>query len=103
MWERPGRSRLGFEAYYTGGQDLDDNPYRMRGKPYLELGLFGELTFDNVSLFMNAENLLDIRQTDDDPLLLPQRAADGRWTTDVWKPLDGLMVNAGIRFRFDGS
>lgn len=103
MWERPGQSRLGFEAYYTGGQDLDGNPYRRRGKPYLELGLLGELTFGQVSVFLNAENLLNIRQTDDDPLLLPQRARDGRWTTDLWKPLDGLMVNAGIRFRFGGS
>lgn len=102
MWERPGQSRVGFEAYYTGGQDLDDNPYRSRGKPYVELGLFGELTFDNVSVFVNAENLLNVRQSDDDPLYLPQRAADGRWTVDAWKPLDGLMVNAGIRFRFGG-
>lgn len=100
MWERPGQSRLGFEAYYTGEQELEDNPYRTTGRPYLELGLFGELIFDNVSVFLNAENLLDVRQTDDDPLLLPQRAADGQWTVDVWKPLDGLVVNAGVRIRF---
>lgn len=100
MWERPGRSRLGFEAYYTGEQSLDDNPYRTRGRAYLELGLFGELIFGNVSLFLNAENLLDVRQTDDDPLLLPRRAADGQWTVDAWAPLDGLLINGGVRFRF---
>jgi len=100
MWERRGQSRVGFEAYYTGEQELEDNPYRTRGKSYLELGLMGELILGNVSLFVNAENLLDIRQTDDDPLLLPQRAADGGWTVDAWRPLDGLMVNAGVRIRF---
>lgn len=103
MWERPGQSRLGFEAYYTGEQELEDNPYRITGRSYLELGLFGELIFDNVSVFVNAENLLDVRQTDDDPLLLPLRAADGQWTVDVWKPLDGLVVNAGVRIRFGES
>jgi iron complex outermembrane receptor protein len=100
MWERPGQSRLGFEAYYTGEQSLDDNPYRTRGRPYLELGLFGELIFGNVSLFLNAENLLDVRQTDDDRLLLPRRDADGQWTVDAWAPLDGLLINGGIRFSF---
>ncbi len=100
MWEVPRRSRLGFEAYYTGEQELEGNPFRERGKPYLELGLFGELMFGNVSLFLNAENLLDIRQTNYDPLLLAQRAADGQWTVDAWAPLDGLIVNGGVRFRF---
>lgn len=100
MWERPGQSRLGFEAYYTGEQSLDDNPYRTRGRPYLELGLFGELIFGNVSLFLNAENLLDVRQTDDDRLLLPRRDADGQWTVGAWAPLDGLLINGGIRFSF---
>jgi iron complex outermembrane receptor protein len=103
MWERPGKSRLGFEAYYTGEQDLEDNPYRSQGKTYLELGLFGELIFGNVSVFLNAENLLDVRQTDYDPLLLPQRAADGQWTVDAWAPLDGFALNGGVRIRFGGT
>jgi iron complex outermembrane receptor protein len=100
MWERPGKSRLGFEAYYTGEQALDEDPYRTRGKAYLQLGLLGELTFDKLSVFVNAENLLNIRQTKYQSLLLPQRAADGGWTVDAWAPLEGLMVNVGVRFRF---
>jgi iron complex outermembrane receptor protein len=102
MWERPGRSRLGFEAYYTGSQSLEDNPYRSRARPYLLLGLMGELSFENISVFVNAENLLDIRQTSYDPLLRSQRTTDGAWTVDAWGPLEGLMVNAGARIRFGG-
>lgn len=103
MWEKHGRGRIGLEAYYTGRQQLDDNPYRLRSRPYFELGAMGELVLGKVSLFVNAENLLDIRQTKYDPLLLPQRAPDGRWTVDAWAPTDGFVVNGGIRVRFGGE
>ncbi|MET1755991.1 hypothetical protein ABVV53_11060 [Novosphingobium sp. RD2P27] len=35
----------------------------------------GELVMGKISLFLNAENLLNLRQTHYDPLLLPRRAA----------------------------
>jgi len=102
MWEKEGKGRIGLEAYYTGRQRLEDNPYRSRGRPYFELGAMGELILGKVSLFVNAENLLNIRQTRYDPLLLPQRAADGRWTVDAWAPTEGFVVNGGVRLRFGG-
>ncbi|UYH54884.1 TonB-dependent receptor [Qipengyuania sp. SS22] len=102
MWEEHGKGRIGIEAYYTGEQALDDNPYRTRSRPYLHLGILGEITLGKVSLFANAENLLDVRQTKYDPLLLPQRAASGQWTVDAWAPLEGFILNGGIRLRFGG-
>lgn len=99
MWEKHGRGRIGLEAYYTGRQQLDDNPHRTRSPRYLELGAMGELVLGRVSLFVNAENLLDIRQTRYDPLLLPARAPDGGWTVDAWGPTDGFVVNGGVRLR----
>jgi iron complex outermembrane receptor protein len=102
MWERHGVGRLGFEAYYTGEQSLDDNPFRSEGRPYVELGLLGEIVLGKVRLFVNAENLLGVRQTKYDPLVRPMRAPDGRWTVDVWAPTDGFVVNGGIRLAFGG-
>lgn len=102
MWEEHGMGRIGIEAYYTGEQALDDNPYRTRSRPYLHLGILGEITLGKVSLFANAENLLDVRQTKYEPLLLPQRAASGQWTVDAWAPLEGFILNGGIRLRFGG-
>ena len=102
MWEEHGKGRIGIEAYYTGIQALDDNPYRTRSRPYLHLGILGEITLGSVSLFVNAENLLDVRQTKYDPLLLPRRAASGQWTVDAWAPLEGFILNGGIRLRFGG-
>ena len=53
-----------------------------------------------VRLFVNLENLGNVRQTHWDPLLRPSRAVDGRWTVDAWAPLDGRVLNGGIRLRF---
>ena len=100
MWEKPGKGRIGLELFYTGTQALEDNPYRTRGRPYFALGAMGELMLGKVSLFVNAENLLDVRQTNYDPLLLPARAPDGRWTVDAWAPLEGRTLNGGVRLRF---
>jgi len=102
MWEQHGKGRIGLEAYYTGRQQLDDNPYRTRSKRYVELGALGEVTLGKVSLFINLENILNVRQTRYDPILLPARAPDGRWTTDAWAPTDGFVANGGVRLRFGG-
>jgi iron complex outermembrane receptor protein len=103
MWEEHDVGRVGFEAYYTGRQQLEDNPYRQASKPYFELGFMAERRFGPISLFLNLENLLNVRQTKYDPLVLPRRAPDGRWTVDAWAPTDGFVANGGIRVRFGGG
>lgn len=103
MWEDHERGRIGFEAYYTGEQPLEDDPYRSEGNPYWELGLLGEVVIaERYRVFLNLENLLDVRQTRKSPLVRPSRAADGGWTVDAWQPLEGFIANAGIRIRFGG-
>ena len=103
VWERHGRGRIGVEAYYTGKQALEDNPYRTESRPYLHVGILGEIALGRVRLFANAENILGVRQTRYDPLLLPQRLPDGRWTVDIWAPTEGFILNAGLRVRFGGE
>ena len=97
MWEQEGRARAGLEVYFTGRQTLDDNPYRSVSKPYVHIGVLAERRLGHARVFVNAENLLGYRQTRYDPLLLPTRGLGGRWTTDVWGPLDGRVANFGIR------
>lgn len=100
MKEQHGKFRLGFEAYYTGIQRLQANPFLEQSKPYWHLGLLGEITKGQFSWFINAENLLNIRQTKEHSLLLPVRAPSGQWTTDIWSRNDGFIVNGGVRIRF---
>jgi outer membrane receptor for ferrienterochelin and colicins len=99
IWEGD-LGRFGIEVYYTGRQPLEDNPYRTEGKPYWLAGFFGERRFGPIRTFINLENLFDVRQTKDDPLTLPARLPDGRWTVDAWAPLDGRVLNAGLRISF---
>jgi outer membrane receptor for ferrienterochelin and colicins len=98
-WEK-NNWRIALECYYTGTQRLEDNPYRGRSEPYTLEGFLIERRLWKIRLFLNAENLSDVRQTDWDPLLRPTRATDGRWAVDAWAPLDGRVFNAGIRVRF---
>lgn len=100
MWEAPSKGRIGVELYYTGSQRLADNPYRSVGRPYFEFGILGEIAVGKARLFLNLENILNVRQTKYDPLVLPRRAADGRWTVDAWAPTDGFVANGGVRWRF---
>jgi len=100
MWEAEDVGRVGVEWYYTGQQSLDENPYRTISEPYMIVGLLAEKQFGRIRLFINGENLTDVRQTRWDPLLLQTRAVDGRWTVDAWAPLEGLNVNGGLRVRF---
>ena len=100
MFEREGRGRIGVEAYFTGQQRLEDNPYRSRSASYVLFGALGERRFGRVRLFVNAENLGNVRQSRWDPLLRPAAAADGRWTVDAWAPLDGRVFNGGLRIAF---
>jgi outer membrane receptor for ferrienterochelin and colicins len=102
MWEEHDKGRMGFEVYYTGAQALDDNPYRGRGKAYFEIGFMAEIAVGKAKLFVNAENILGVRQTSFDPLVRPSRTADGRWTVDAWGPTEGFVLNGGVRFKFGG-
>jgi outer membrane receptor for ferrienterochelin and colicins len=89
--------RLGVEAYYTGRQALDEDPYRASSRAYVLVGMLGERRFGRYRLFLNAENLGNVRQTKYAPLVRPVRRPDGRWTVDAWAPLDGVVVNGGLR------
>jgi iron complex outermembrane receptor protein len=63
-------------------------------------GFLAERRIGRYKLFVNVENLTNVRQTRWNPLLRPDRAVDGRWTVDAWAPLDGRVLNAGVRLTF---
>jgi iron complex outermembrane receptor protein len=101
VWEQEGKWRVGIESYYTGRQRVEYDPYRSVSEPYVVFGLMGEKRLTEfLRLFINLENLSNIRQTRWNSLLRPQRSVDGRWTVDAWAPLDGRVINGGARFNF---
>jgi outer membrane receptor for ferrienterochelin and colicins len=100
MWEREDVGRVGIESYYTGRQELEASPYRSTSEPYTVVGVLVERVLGKVRLFINGENLTNVRQTRVEPLVRSTPGADGRWTVDAWAPLDGRNVNGGVRLRF---
>lgn len=101
MWEREGVGRAGLETYVTGRQRLDDNPFRLDSPAYVYLGAMAERRVGaRLRVFLNAENLADRRQTRFDSLVRPTRRFDGRWTVNAWAPLEGRVINGGIRWTF---
>ena len=100
MLEKPEVYRVGIEGIYYGREVLDDNPYRARSKPYVYAMAIAMRRFGPVEVVANFENLLDVRQTRYQSLVRPTPAAGGRWTTDVWAPLEGFMANVALRLRW---
>jgi outer membrane receptor for ferrienterochelin and colicins len=95
--ENKRRGRIGLELGYTGRQALEDDPYRSVSEPYFELNALGEIHFGAMSIFVNAINLKNVRQTRFDPLIRAAPGLGGTPITEVWAPLDGRTFNVGIR------
>lgn len=100
VYEEHGERRAGIEVYYTGRQHVDDNPWRTETEPYVIVGVLAEQRFGRVRAFVNLENLTDRRQTRYDPIVLPAPGPYGRRTTDTWAPLEGRVINGGVRVSF---
>jgi hypothetical protein len=66
----------------------------------VHVGILAERRVGAARVFVNAENLLDVRQTKHDPLVRPFPGLGGRWTNDVWAPLDGRVANMGVRYEW---
>lgn len=100
VWEGEVSGRFGIETYSIGRQRLEDDPYRDTSRPHVLVGFLVERRLGRVRLFLNAENVFDVRQTRWDPLVRPAQRPDGRWTVDAWAPLDGRVFNGGVRVAF---
>ena len=93
-------ARVAVEAYYTGKQFVQDDPYRTITQPYTTVELLATQTVGRFQLFASAENLTNIVQTNFDPLYLPAQSRTGRWTTDLWAPIEGRTIRMGVRTSF---
>lgn len=100
LWEIEGRARLGLEAFYTGRQELDDDPFLHASRGYWLFGIIGEWRVGRARIFVNTENLSGVVQSHYAPLIRPSQDPSGRWTVDEWAPLDGRTLNAGMRVGF---
>jgi iron complex outermembrane receptor protein len=90
--------QVALELSYVGHQALEDDPYRTVSRPYVIVGFLAmKRVWSGATVFLNAENLLNVRLSDYQPLVRPEPGPGGRWTVDAWAPLEGSMINLGVR------
>ena len=95
VYEREDDLRIGLEAYYYSQQELNNGS---RSRDYWIVGLMMEkMIGDDFSMFLNFENLMDTRQTRWGPLYTG--SLSNPMFNDIYAPLDGFVVNGGIKLR----
>jgi len=92
VYEQEGKFRVGVEAYYIGRKPLSTGE---QSRSYWLMGLMGERRWQHFSLFVNFENLLNIRQDRYQAVVLPP--VERPSFREVWAPLDGTVVNGGLK------
>ncbi|SFP60896.1 TonB-dependent receptor plug domain-containing protein [Parafilimonas terrae] len=95
MYEKEDDIKIGLEAYYYSPQKLTDGAM---GKSYWMCGAMAEKCWDKFSVFINFENILDVRQTKFDTIYTG--TIDNPIFRDIYAPLDGFVVNGGIKLKF---
>jgi outer membrane receptor for ferrienterochelin and colicins len=94
LFEKEAAYKVGFEAYYTSSQYLSN---RMRTNPYWVLGVFAEKNFGKISLFINAENITDTRQSRYGTVVYPPHQHPT--FSEIYTHTEGRVFNGGIKVR----
>lgn len=91
VYEKEGKWRIGYEAYYTGSQFRSN---RSKTSDYWIMGVMIMRKINKVSLYMNFENFNDTRQHK-----LENFDVNSHFKPDfpeLYAPTDGRIINAGI-------
>jgi len=94
LYEVEEKWKVGLEAYYFSKQKLSDGA---TGKDYWITGFMVEKLWEKVSLYINFENFTDSRQTRFDNIYTG--SINNPQFRDIYAPLDGFVVNGGIKLR----
>jgi iron complex outermembrane receptor protein len=94
LYEVEEKWKIGLEAYYFSKQQLSDGA---TGKSYWITGFMAEKLYRKFSLYINFENFTDTRQTKFDTIYTG--TIDNPQFRDIYAPLDGFVINGGIKLR----
>lgn len=94
LFEKEENFKVGFEAYYTSSQFLSN---RLKTRAYWVLGVFGEKSFGKYSLFINAENITDTRQSRFGTVVFPPH--QNPTFSEIYTHTEGRVFNGGIKIR----
>jgi outer membrane receptor for ferrienterochelin and colicins len=94
MYEIEEKLKIGLEAYYYSKQQLSDGSF---GKSYWITGLMAEKLWEKFSIFINFENFTNTRQTRFGSIY--SGSIDDPNFKDIYAPLDGFVINGGIKLK----
>jgi len=94
LYEVEEKWKIGLEAYYFSKQQLSDGA---TGKSYWITGFMAEKLWKKFSLYINFENFTDTRQTKFDTIYTG--TINNPQFRDIYAPLDGFVINGGIKMR----
>lgn len=94
MYEVENKWKVGLEAYYYSPQFLNDGTY---SHDYWLCGFMAERIWKNISAYINFENFTDSRQTRYGSIY--SGSSVNPQFKDIYAPLDGFVVNGGIKVR----
>jgi outer membrane receptor for ferrienterochelin and colicins len=94
VYEIEDKWRIGSEIYYFSKQNLTDGSI---GKDYWLTGLVAEKFWKKFSLYINFENFGDVRQTKFESIYTG--SITNPVFKDIYAPLDGFVVNGGIKLK----
>ena len=97
--ERENDRLIGLAAHFVGRQALADTAVKY-SDPYVTIDARFEKHVRRATVFVRGKNLIGVHQSQFIPLLRTASGPAGQWTNDVWAPLDGRVINAGLRLRY---
>ena len=87
--------KAGFETAYTGVQHLDNG---QPTTPYVFMAAMLGYKIGKASFVLNCENLLDYRQSKNNPVVFPPYT-NPRFP-EIWAPLEGRVLNLSMYVKF---
>ncbi|RZL41667.1 MAG: TonB-dependent receptor, partial [Pedobacter sp.] len=94
LYEKERNFKIGLEGYFTDKQYLYNN---FQTNPYWEFGLMAEKVFGKISVFINAENFTDTRQSRYKSVV--NGPHNNPTFDDIWTHTEGRTFNAGVKLK----
>jgi len=92
IYEEENNFSIAFEGYYLSSMFRD---FDTKTKSYYTIGLIAQKHFKHFTIIANGENLLDVRQTRFENIVIPPNETPA--FRQIYAPLDGRVFNVAIR------
>jgi len=94
VYEKEGSFKSGLEGYFSDRQFLNNGAY---SKSFWELGAMAEKIFKHYSIYINAENFTDTRQSRYKSVV--NGAHNNPTFDDIWTHTEGFVLSGGVKVK----